>query len=205
MTTKPAAVHAISLATSLAVGAFALTACGAGPARRDTTMMSGAVPVATASAQSKPAFDDADVMFAQMMIAHHQEAIEMAELATTKATYEETKELAEKIKAGQQPEIETLQGWLKEWGKTTPISETGHEAAPGVSDANVKTLLDSRGSTFDKEFLTMMIDHHEEAIAMARVERKHGKSSKAKKLADRIMKEQQAQVTQMKKLIARIP
>ncbi|MFG6192571.1 DUF305 domain-containing protein [Nonomuraea sp. JJY05] len=202
---KPAAVHRVSLATSLAVGAFALAACGGDPAGRDTTMMSGAVPAASASATPKVAFDDADVMFAQMMITHHQEAIEMAELATARATYEETKELAEKIKSGQQPEIETLQGWLKEWGRTTPVSEAGHDAPAGVSDANVKTLLDSRGSAFDKEFLTMMIDHHEEAIAMARVERKHGKSSKAKKLADRIMKEQQAQVTQMKKLVARIP
>ncbi|MDX3101962.1 DUF305 domain-containing protein [Nonomuraea angiospora] len=198
-------MHGVSLATSLAVGAFVLAACGASPARRDTTMMSGAAPVATASAQSKPAFDEADVMFAQMMIAHHQEAIEMAELATGRATYEETKELAEKIKSGEQPQIETLQGWLKEWGRTTPVSEAGHNAPAGIPDANVKTLLDSRGPAFDKEFLTMMIDHHEEAIAMARVERKQGQNSKAKKLADRIMKEQQAQVAQMKKLLARIP
>ncbi|MBE1593515.1 DUF305 domain-containing protein [Nonomuraea angiospora] len=198
-------MHGVSLATSLAVGAFVLAACGSSPARRDTTMMSGAAPVATASAQSKPAFDEADVMFAQMMIAHHQEAIEMAELATGRATYEETKELAEKIKSGEQPQIETLQGWLKEWGRTTPISEAGNDRPTGIADANVKTLLDSRGPAFDKGFLTMMIDHHEEAIAMARVERKQGQNSKAKKLADRIMKEQQAQVAQMKKLLARIP
>ncbi|MGW6498997.1 DUF305 domain-containing protein [Nonomuraea angiospora] len=198
-------MHGVSMATSLAVGAFVLAACGSSPARRDTTMMSGAAPVATASAQSKPAFDDADVMFAQMMIAHHQEAIEMAELATGRATYEETKELAEKIKSGEQPQIETLQDWLKEWGKTTPVSEAGDDRPTGITDANVKTLLDSRGPAFDKGFLTMMIDHHEEAIAMARVERKQGQSSKAKKLADRIMKEQQAQVAQMKKLLARIP
>ncbi|MFI7132321.1 DUF305 domain-containing protein [Nonomuraea sp. NPDC050153] len=207
MTTKPAAVHGVSLATALAVGAFVLTACGGNStsqAGRDTTMMSGAVPVATATAQSKPVFDDADVMFAQMMIAHHQEAIELAELATTRAATEEVKELAEKIKDNQQPQIETMQGWLKEWDKATPVSEAGHDAPAGMTDATIKTLLDSRGTAFDKAFLTMMIDHHQEAIAMARVERKHGKNSQAKRLAERIMKDQQAQVTQMQKLIARI-
>jgi len=60
--------------------------------------------------------NDADVAFAQQMIPHHQQAVEMAQLAETRAESPEVKDLAADIEAAQDPEIETMTGWLDSWG-----------------------------------------------------------------------------------------
>ena len=52
-----------------------------------------------------------------MVIEHHRQAIAMAELATTRSGNTDVKSLAETIKTAQQPEIDTMTGWLSTWGK----------------------------------------------------------------------------------------
>ena len=64
--------------------------------------------------------NDADVAFAQQMIPHHQQAVEMAQLAETRAESAEVKNVAAEIKAAQDPEIETMTGWLESWGEDVP-------------------------------------------------------------------------------------
>ena len=88
-------------------------------------------PAASASASASATFNDADVMFAQMMIPHHQQAVEMADLAPTRANDPELKDLAAKIKAAQDPEITTMKGWLTAWGK--PTSAPSGDTMPGMS------------------------------------------------------------------------
>ncbi len=66
----------------------------------------------TAASASTATFNDADVTFAQSMIMHHQQAIEMASMAESRAASTEVKDLAGKIKAAQQPEIDTMNDWL---------------------------------------------------------------------------------------------
>lgn len=59
------------------------------------------------------AFDEA---FIEMMIPHHQGAIDMAEAALKSSKHPEMKELATGIIEAQQREIDMMKGWQREWG-----------------------------------------------------------------------------------------
>lgn len=148
-------------------------------------------------------FNDADVSFAQNMIVHHQQAVEMSTLAETRAGNAEVKKLSAQIKAAQAPEIETMGGWLKSWGQPAAQEmEMGHDAMPGMmSDKDMKALEGMSGTEFDKEFLKMMIAHHEGAIEMAKEETSGGASAEAKALAAQIGTTQQAEIDSMKQLL----
>ncbi|WP_232533868.1 DUF305 domain-containing protein [Plantactinospora sp. KBS50] len=176
----------------------------------------------------------ADVMFAQMMIPHHQQAVAMADLAATRAADSQVKQLATQIKDAQAPEIATMSGWLTTWGTpsgaptTMPGMDHGSTAMPGMnhggsaaptssampgmdhgmpgmmSEADMTRLAATSGRDFDRQFLTMMIAHHESAITMARTEAAQGANSDAKALAGRIATTQQAEIDTMKTLLARI-
>jgi uncharacterized protein (DUF305 family) len=88
--------------------------------------------------QTLPAgVNDADVMFAQMMTPHHQQAVTMANLATTRASDPQLKSLAAQIKAAQAPEITTMTGWLTSWGRPT-AAPSGH-TMPGMAPSIVRT------------------------------------------------------------------
>jgi uncharacterized protein (DUF305 family) len=76
--------------------------------------------------------NQADVMFARMMIPHHEQAIEMAKLAPTRANSTDVKALAAQIQAAQQPEINEMKGWLSAWGEPTMPAGVGQGAGgPG--------------------------------------------------------------------------
>ncbi|MER6511591.1 DUF305 domain-containing protein [Nonomuraea sp. NPDC001636] len=190
-----------------AAGALVLlTACGA----NDTaaTAAPGATTAgATESAGAQPSqqsFNDADVMFAQMMIPHHQQAVEMADLAPQRAKDPEIKKLAADIKAAQDPEIQTMKGWLTEWGKPVPSGGMGHDM-PGIMSAeDMKKLDGAKGGAFDRLFAEKMIAHHEGAIEMARTEQASGVNPQAKELAKAIESTQQAEVAQLRKLLERL-
>ncbi|MFG1679301.1 DUF305 domain-containing protein [Nonomuraea sp. NPDC049269] len=198
----------------VAGGALALlTACGSsGDSNADSMathggMASSSAPAAT-SASAQPSasatFNDADVMFAQMMIPHHEQAVEMADMAATGAGDSEVKELATKIKAAQDPEIQTMKGWLTDWGKPLPEGGMGH-AMPGVmSEEDMKKLEAAKGKAFDKLFVQQMIEHHKGAIDMAKTEQANGSDPEAKELAKTIETAQQAEVEQLQKIADRL-
>lgn len=154
--------------------------------------------------KSSKDFNDADVMFAQMMIPHHEQAVEMADLAATRASDGELKELAAAIKQAQDPEIETMTKWLKSWDE--PL-ESGHDMGveDGMADEKqMKELADSKGADFDKLFAELMIAHHEGAITMAEDVQKDGKSSDVEKLAKAIVTTQQAEIEDLEKILDRL-
>ncbi|MER7330515.1 MULTISPECIES: DUF305 domain-containing protein [unclassified Micromonospora] len=201
---------ALAGASVTAAAALALTACGGDGhpspgAGHGTPATSG--PAATASAAA--AFNDADAMFAQMMIPHHRQAVEMSELAATRAADPEVKRLAEEIKAAQAPEIATMSGWLAAWGRPVPSpgAEMPHmdHGMPGMmSDADMEKLAAASGREFDRQFLTMMIAHHEGAVTMARDELARGTNAEAKALAQQIVTAQQAEIVTMEKILGRL-
>ncbi|MFI7705059.1 DUF305 domain-containing protein [Nonomuraea sp. NPDC049480] len=188
-----------------------LTACGGGTdgASMGGHDMSSSAPAATTtSAQPVAAFNDADVMFAQMMIPHHEQAVEMAGLAETRASDKEIRELAAKIKAAQDPEIQTMRGWLTEWGKPMPSEGMdhgmGHDMPGMMSEEDMKKLKDAKGAAFDRRFAELMIAHHDGAIEMARTEQSQGSDPEAKELAKAIEAAQQAEVEQMQAILKRL-
>ena len=203
MNTVPKSVAALGGALVLAL---ALAGCGAD----DTAATSsGASASSSASSSATAQHNEADVTFAQDMIVHHASAIAMAELAPDRAASREVKALAEKVKAAQGPEIETMTSWLKAWGQEVP--ETGDHATmgdggasemPGMMTAEqMNQLGDAQGSAFDRMFLQMMIKHHEGAVQMAQTEQARGQNPEAIALAETIQDSQTAEIQHMNQLL----
>ncbi|GAA2296725.1 DUF305 domain-containing protein [Nonomuraea roseoviolacea subsp. roseoviolacea] len=213
MSTNRSVFARLTFTAAAGAGALVLlTACGgAGTASTPERGAPAATAAATAAATTSPSapggsFDDADAMFAQMMIPHHRQAVEMADLAATRASDPEVRKLAATIKAAQDPEITTMRGWLKDWGKPEPTG-MGHmdHGMPGMMSAeDMDKLKDARGTAFDRQFVRMMIAHHEGAIQMAGTELAQGRNPDARKLARSIQSSQQAEIDQMKKILERL-
>lgn len=207
---------------SLAIGAIAfaalLTAAGCGDsgseqAGQDTTSAS----LTTTTSAAAEAQNQADVMFAQHMIPHHQQAIEMSDMILAKRGIDpRVVELADQIKAAQGPEIEQMQGWLKEWGQPTMPMTPGMEM-PGMSEMpgmpgmpmtgmmsaeDMAALQNAQGVEASKLFLTQMIEHHQGAITMAQTEIDSGQSPPAITLARSIIDTQQKEITTMQGILA---
>ncbi|SEH03494.1 Uncharacterized conserved protein, DUF305 family [Nonomuraea solani] len=195
-----------TMSIAMATGALALvTACGGnGDSMAGHEGMSSSSTPAATTAQPSATFNDADVMFAQMMIPHHEQAVEMADLAATRASDPEVKELATKIKAAQDPEIQTMKGWLTGWGKPAPEGGMGHDMPGIMSDEDMTKLKAAKGTKFDKLFAEQMIAHHNGAIDMARTEQANGADPTAKELAKTIETAQQAEVEQFQKILDRL-
>ena len=147
------------------------------------------------------------------MIPHHEQAVHMSEMADDGASSAAVRDLAERIKEAQGPEIETMQGWLEDWG----VEEDSHgsmdgmdhgddmggvDGMPGMmSDSDLDDLDRAGGRAFDRMFLTMMIAHHEGAIEMSETELAEGKDPEVKALAKDIAAAQTKEIAEMKRLL----
>ncbi len=158
--------------------------------------------------------DGADVTFAQQMVPHHQQAVEMADLALdpSRGASAEVSDLATRIRAAQKPEIEELTGFLESWGEDVPSGDhSGHgghdmasmkDMAGMMTDEQMARLADSAGPDFDRLWLQMMIEHHEGAVEMAETEIADGQDAQAKALARAIVDAQKAEITEMNRLLS---
>ena len=187
-------------ALTLAVAALA-TACGSDD-DGDATVSD------TTQSESTADFNDADVTFAQGMIPHHQQAVEMAQLAEERAESEEVKDLASRIEAAQDPEIQTMTGWLEAWGE--PV-EAEHDmsgdmdmGAGMMSDDDMSALEDAEGAEFDEQFLEMMAEHHRGAVEMAEVEIAEGAHPDAVALAEDIVEAQTAEIEEIETILSEL-
>ena len=182
--------------TVVAVAALGLLLAGCGGSH-DMDDMGMASPSSTTGASA------ADAMFAQMMIPHHEQAVEMATLAETRASSPEIKELAAEIKAAQQPEIDQMTAWLEEWG--VPVmsgmdamaEHGGHGMSGMLTDEQLQELADAQGPEFDRLFAEYMILHHEGAIDMAE-DVVDSKDPRVAALAAAIIKTQAEEIAQMR-------
>lgn len=154
--------------------------------------------------------NNADVTFAQKMIPHHEQAIEMAELAESRAESQEVKNLAADIESAQGPEIDTLTGWLESWGEEVPdegMSGMDHgemssdDMAGMMTEDEMVDLEAASGAEFDQMFVTMMIEHHEGAIEMAMTEQSEGEFPEAIDMAEEIETAQTEEIQTMKDLL----
>lgn len=177
------------------VGALGLAACG-----NDDTSSS-----ATTAVQGD--FNEADVTFAQGMIPHHEQAIEMADIALdpTIGAGEQVRDLATRIKAGQDPEIVLMTGWLTAWGQPMQMDTGGVHDMSSMEGMMSAEEMDSlgmmNGVDFDSMWLTMMIRHHEGAIAMAQEVKANGSNPDVLALADQVIAAQQAEIAEMQALL----
>jgi uncharacterized protein (DUF305 family) len=172
----------------------------------------------TAGPEASADHNEADVEFAQMMIPHHRGAVDMGALAPDRAEAPEILDLAARIQAAQDPEIEQMTAWLEEWGEDVPAEDdSGHdmgsdttaagdmgggsggpETGHGMMSADDMAALEAaRGAEFDRVFAEMMIVHHQGAIDMADDEIADGRFTDAIDLAHTIVAAQEAEIAEM--------
>lgn len=191
----------LPLAAAAIAAAIALAGCGTGSGSGSGTSMPG-MDHGTSPSSAVPANDHnaADVTFAQMMIPHHAQAVEMSDMILMKQDIPaEVTDLATKIKAAQGPEIETMTGWLKSWNE--PTMPSGHSMEGMVGEEDMKKLEAAQGTEAAKLFLSHMIAHHEGAVTMAKTEGTAGKNADAVSLSKAIVTAQEAEIQEMQKLL----
>jgi len=162
------------------------------------------------TATTTDAFNDADVMFAQMMVPHHEQAIEMSDIALdpTIAGSQQVRDLALQIKNAQDPEIQQMKEWLTAWGKPlSPDDGMDHSSMmSGMLTAEELTELGTlRGQAFDQKWMTGMIAHHKGAVEMANAVLKDGANTQVRELATTIISTQQAEIEELEALLATAP
>ncbi|MFJ9372955.1 DUF305 domain-containing protein [Streptomyces sp. NPDC101455] len=206
MTAQRRLVRRTVLAVTASVAALTLAACGSDG--------DGKASGGTASATATGGHNAADVSFSKEMIQHHRQAVEMAGLAAGHASSAQVKSLATKIEGAQAPEIKTMSGWLTSWGEQVPQDMSGMDsgmnhdmsssATPGMmSDADMGKLEKASGADFDTMFLTMMVEHHEGAVHMAKTEKADGSYAPATELAADVITAQSAEIKQMNTMLGK--
>lgn len=194
----------------------ALSACGTSASGPSTTNPPTVSPATASTAASNADPHNAqDVGFLQMMIPHHEQAVQMAQMVPSRSQNAKILALAAAIKSAQGPEIAQMQSWLTDWGVSVSPSSTadmsgmagmdsGSSGVPadGMMTADqMAALAKSSGAAFDKMWLQMMIEHHEGAVVMARHELAAGQNAQVKALAQAVIDGQTKEVNEMKLML----
>jgi uncharacterized protein (DUF305 family) len=197
-------IRRLAVASAALALAGALAACGS-----DDSPAADTAPAAetTSPTASDVVLNAADVEFAQGMIAHHEQAIEMSEIALDPnvGASAEVVDLATRIQAAQDPEVELMTGWLEAAGAplTMDMSD-GHDMSSmdGMMSADeMDALAAATGTEFDRMWLEMMIAHHEGAISQSETVKASGSNADVLALADEIIVAQQAEIAEMQALL----
>lgn len=205
-------VRPLALAATTLTLTMLLAACGSSTqTNTQTTSPAGA------SSTNKPELapgSASDIAFAQLMIPHHEQAVLMADLAEKYAASTQVKAMATQIKGAQTPEIERMTTWLTTWGQPTVMPSSSDGSMGGMdmggmsadsglmSDNDISTLSQARGTAFDRTWLLMMIAHHQSAIAMAEEVLATTTNPDVKDLATTIQAGQTTEVSTMRQLLA---
>jgi len=203
----------------LALISLMLAACGStntdntGQSEVPVTGNEGQAPLATGTTAGMME-QDVDQMFMNMMIPHHQSAIEMGELALARAELKELKDFSRKMIDSQQQEIEQMQGWLSEWYNDAEVPDMKSmplmpemKLMPGMEgmedmncdcsmmnmEAEIQQLSDTP-ENFDLAFIDKMIPHHQMAIEAAQMVLDQGQHQELKDMAQKMIEEQQGEI-----------
>lgn len=220
--------------TALALAsALTLTACGTGAQDENagaeaSATATGSAPAATpaATATATPSttatgsaeevsaeHNDADVMFAQMMIPHHQQAVEMSEMLLAKDDVPaEVAAFAQKVIDAQGPEIKRMNSMLTAWGQD-PVDTDGMDGMEGMdhggmsgmmSEEDMTALDQAQGTEAARLYLEQMTAHHKGAVDMAKDEVEDGQNPQAVQLAEQVIADQEAEITEMQQMLDKL-
>lgn len=146
----------------------------------------------------------ADIMFLQMMIPHHQQAVDISNLALTKSKDPELLALATAIRDGQADEIVQMKQWLADAGASLDMGHSMGDSMGGMlNEQQLAALKNASGSTFDRLWLEGMTGHHDGALHMTQMI-EDASNPTIKKFGQDIVALQTAQIEQMKEMLKRI-
>ncbi len=176
---------------------LALAGCGGAGGTGDTPGMHHGSAASSAADVAM-----ADQMFVTMMIPHHEQAIEMADILLAKEGVDaRVVGIAERIKAAQGPEIELMESWLEDWG--VEEGSAGMDHGDGMmTEADMTALRDADGATAGRLFLDQMVAHHEGAVDMAEAALESAEDPDVRALAEQVIEDQNAEIAEMQELAA---
>lgn len=217
MRRTPLALTGLTLATALALAGCGTTDADDTPAARadsaassaGTEPSTAASSEATSAAAAEPISEEhgpADVMFAQMMVPHHEQALEMSRIVLAEeGVPEDVQTLAQQIEAAQAPEITRMQDMLAAWGVTDAqhMDHSGHGGMEGMlTEEQLQALRDAEGPEAARLFLEGMIEHHQGAVDMAKTQLDDGQNPQARALAEDVIAAQEREIAQMEDMLA---
>ena len=215
-----------TLTTLALASALALAGCGTSGAQEGAgTDAETAAPAASASAATSTGaasgepiaaeHNDADVMFAQMMLPHHEQAVEMSEMLLAKDDVPaEVAEFAQRVIDAQGPEIERMNDMLTAW-EAEPLADAedmdgmDHGSGAGMSgmmsEEDMSALEDAQGTGAAQLYLEQMTVHHEGAVEMAQEQIEQGQNPQAVELARQVVADQEAEIAEMEQMLQELP
>jgi len=193
---KTGALLAIIVLLSATVVSFAIN-------RDDNQMNNNGMAGHMGHSSSSANYTGADVMFLQMMIPHHQQAIDISNLALKTSKDAELLALAKTIAADQAAEITQMKSWLKDAGATTDMGHSMDGMGGMLNDAELSALNAETGTKFDILWLKGMTGHHDGAIHMTTMIR-DASNAEIKAFGEKVIKDQSAQIEQMKIMLQRL-
>jgi uncharacterized protein (DUF305 family) len=182
------------LAVAVLSAGLLLGGCGTSPDTAPTQV--------TAAVQAEGEYNETDVMFLQMMVAHHQQGLEMVRLAEKSATRSEVRILAQAVDATQSDEVKLMTSWLKDWSKPAtvdhaPSAHADHGGLPATGPEEMAALRTAKKTEFETAFLNLFVAHQHNAVEMAHLETTDGVNAETKAFADRIRESRGDQIRQM--------
>ncbi|QCU79121.1 DUF305 domain-containing protein [Citricoccus sp. SGAir0253] len=230
--------HTTPLAGLALAAALALAGCGGTDAGSDSgsetsspaASATSSAPASEGSSGSGPAsasgsasgaeeisaeHNDADVMFAQMMIPHHEQAVEMSEMLLAKeGVPAEVGDFAQRVIDAQGPEIDHMDAMLGAWGAERASDEemggmdhgSGDAGMSGMmSEEDMAALEQAEGTEAARLYLEQMTAHHEGAVEMAREQLDAGQNPQAQQLAQQVVDAQEAEIEEMRAMLRELP
>jgi uncharacterized protein (DUF305 family) len=147
--------------------------------------------------------EEFDKAYVADMLAHHEGAVNMSEMAGAAAQRQEIRDLAQTIVDTQSQEISQMRTWQQEWGYEVTMGGHGsHGGSANDMSMNMMNMGDElnglSGTEFDKKFLELMIEHHQQAIDMSKYANTNASHQEIKDLAKAVISAQQSEITKMK-------
>ncbi|MFB8281747.1 DUF305 domain-containing protein [Nocardia colli] len=192
-----------TIVAGAAVTALVLTGCSDNDSMSGMDHGTSSTPASASAPAARTDFNDADVTFLQMMYPHHAQAVDMAKLVPSHSQNQQLLALAANVEQAQAPEMQQITTLLQSFGKPAPTAGGhGGHTMPGMMSADQMTALQAAsGPDFDRQWLTMMIEHHTGAVAMAETELAGGTNAESKTLARTIIDSQRAEIDTMRGML----
>ena len=184
------------------IAALALTLTFAGPSLR-----AAFTPETSTSADGQAGYNGTDVHFLGMMVPHHQQAIDMSDvLLGSDVDDAKVRDLAQRIKDGQERENEQMRAWADEWGIHKDMEHHSTHIANGMFHPEQLEQFEAlRGDELRTAFLEMMHFHHNHVIKMTQDEVDRGGYEPLREMAKEMIEVQTAEMGEMEELLGYTP
>ena len=206
-----------SLVTLLTASAIATSITNSVTAKEWNQAQAPSQPNSNPTHQGMEKSTEVDKTFIEMMIPHHQGAVEMAQMAVNQAKNPEVKKLAESIIKDQNREVQQMQTWYKQWyGAQIPTNNMNMQMHHGMGQEMMmvmqqQEMMDKEmiaalqnASNFDRKFLREMTNHHQMALMMAGMVVDSAVRPETRKLAQSVIQSQSAEIEKMRQLSRKI-